>query len=119
MENKTEYRIVNNDGYRSYLEYKSVRKIKIFFGLFGEKELVSWHLVPKPYHHDIFGRRGDSLYNYQNYVNNYDFNLKNFVEKWPDISAYLLYFEQEQKKLEAKSKEYKVNLEAKKGITYL
>jgi hypothetical protein len=109
---KTEYRKVN-DGYLDYLEYKTGGQKKYLFGFIPYTTKVRWKNVPKPYYHPTFGTWISSSSDV--YVNSYSHNLERFVKEWVDIEDYLVWANQEQKRLEKVVAEKDKERQAKVG----
>ncbi|QQR76636.1 hypothetical protein IPJ63_04030 [Candidatus Nomurabacteria bacterium] len=105
---KTRYRTIS-DGHVEFLQY--YRTYKVFFGLI---KLSAWTNVWYPYFDKLWGRTLDSS-GYNGYACTYNTNLEKFKDDWPNIEDYFKWAEEQQKILEAEAKEYKEEIEKKKG----
>jgi hypothetical protein len=86
---KTKYRIISN-GYWEFIQYK-VEK----FYLFGLICIYNWYYVPKPYYDKYWGRELD-ITGADRFITSLDEDLDEFPKKYPDISVYFKWFEDEQ-----------------------
>lgn len=77
---QTTYRSVG-DGYCRWLEYKRTTRV---FGI----SFSYWSAVPAD-HWDEWLHAGITAMRRNRYVCSYDYNLKEFVEKYPDIEDWL------------------------------
>lgn len=99
----TKYRLVGS--WPQFLEYEHGSK---FFGITVSSH--SWSRVPRPYANTL-GERGlplspedeDGFVTYKCADGSQD--ARKFIDKWPNISAYLEYYEVEQKKVVAQKRE--------------
>lgn len=87
----TKYRKIHN-GHWEFLQYQNERTFLFIF------KLKRWCYVWKPYYDDIWGRQLDSSGD-KCFVNSLGCNLKDFIDKWPNVNLYFEWAENEQKKL--------------------
>jgi len=112
MIKETEYRF-KSDSYVNFLQYKGLKSY-----LFGLYKKEGWYYVWRPRYDKIWGRGLDTL-GYDNYVNDYTDNLKEFVKKWTYIEDYFVEAEREQTRLEEKARKWNKDKEKRKGkITF-
>lgn len=105
---KTKYRTISN-GYFKFLQYEK----EVEFLFFKWKV---WSYVFRPYYHRITGRNNFIHRNeYKCYVNSFEDNLINFVERYPYIDEYFEYAYKRQSELELEAKEYNSKLNSQKN----
>ena len=105
---KTQYRLIH-DGYINYLQYKS---------------LLGWNYIRIPYYNTYTMSEGmfSSRADYETLQNGYAkyFSNKQFIEKFPYIEDYFIWYEIEQNRLNKYYRSKKQERENKKGkTTYL
>ena len=110
MQKKTRYRTVSN-GHWEFLQYAMEFKI-IWF------KFTIWEYVYKPYYSSIFGRYDST--GVDTIVNSLHNNISNFISNYPDISMYLAWSVNEQKRLESEAaKEEEERYQRAGRVTYL
>ena len=106
MTEKTRYRRLS-DGHQDFLQYEKEVRYLIFF------KKKKWFYIPRPYYHTYYGR--DDMFGYETFVCALNSNLDRFAERWVDIKDYLKHYGENQTKLEDAARDYRTNIEKKKG----